>query len=154
MGREAQASWSGSAGLNPAQTLTLILVKHHSQAGPAWSSPDGIKGQDNIHVGSSVMSWEHQENSLELGTRVLPLWGKGAMDPLCCLRVLGRWRHKPCPSTFLLSLPCSAEGMDIKGVQCVSGTPGTQKCSTGLDHRAGNELATWMNWREKVHQEL
>lgn len=150
MGGEAQDSWSGSAGLNPAQTPAVLL----SQA----SFPGGIKGQDNIHVGSSVTSREHQENTAWSWEHVSLHCGaesKGAVDPLCSLHVPGRWRHKPCPFTFLLSPPCtSAEGMNIRGVGCVSGAIGTQKCRTGLDHRAGNGLATWMNWREKVHQEL
>lgn len=127
MGGEAQVSWSGSAGLNPAETLTVILVKRHSQAGPAWGSPDGIKGQDNIHVGSSVTSWERQENtawswehvSLHCGAKVL--WIPSAVS-MCWA---DGYTNLVLPHSFC-PLCAAAQGMDIKGVQCVSGASGTQ----------------------------
>lgn len=77
--------------------------------------PGGIKGQENFHVGSSVMSRDRQENTARSWEHLSLLCGaksKGAMDPLCSLHVLGRCRHKACPFTFLLSPPCTtAEGM-------------------------------------------
>lgn len=82
MGGEAQASWSGSAGLNPAQTHTVIL----SQVSfPGWlwlglARWDQRAGKHPRGQFCHVLG-APGKHSLELGTRVLALWSR---EQRCC----------------------------------------------------------------------
>lgn len=176
--------------MNPAPSPTLLLArntvelsnKRHCPGGPAWGSPGEIKGQDNIHMSSFVMTGDRHKNTAQSCEPVSlqSVEQRAEVLQIRFMYMLSRRRHRPPPgsafgqtlSTHVPSLPSVhqiARGTNIWAVRRESGAPGASEMQdrggrvahgAGIQHTSlvcsggdSPRRSTPTNWREKGHHE-